>query len=271
MDAVQLVDLVAHGSRGQHKLTDAVAVEAPLEVRVNGEPFAVIMRTPGDDESLAMGFLYGESVIDSDESVEAIHSWPGDQALKNRLNVVLTPEASAASAERLAERRQVAMTSACGLCGRLTIDTLSREGAALPISWTVSSSLIDSLPERLRAAQPVFADTGGLHGAGLFARDAALITAAEDVGRHNAVDKVIGRMLRQRRLPLSDLLLAVSGRASFEIVQKAVAAGIPLVAAVSAPSSLAIECADIGGLTLAGFVRNRQFNVYTHAGRIIEG
>jgi FdhD protein len=268
MAGTQVVELVAHGPGGVAPMTDTVAVEEPLEIRVNGEPFAVAMRTPGDDEALAIGFLFGESVIESEASVETVASWPGDPALGNRVNVVLTPEASAAFAERATRRRHVAVTSACGLCGRLTMDGLSRDGMPLPFAWTVESSLVASLPERLREVQAGFAETGGLHAAGLFARDGTMVTVAEDVGRHNAVDKVVGRMVRQKRLPLSDHLLAVSGRASFEIVQKALAAGIPLVAAVSAPSSLAIRCADAGGLTLAGFVRNQQFNVYSHPGRI---
>ena len=160
------------------------------------------------------------------------------------------------------------MSSACGLCGRVTIESLHRDGASLPVLWSVSAAVVRSLPATLRATQRGFDETGGVHAAGLFDRDGALVTSAEDVGRHNAVDKVVGRMLRERRLPLEDTLLGVSGRVSFEIVQKALIAGIPLIAAVSAPSSLAIECADIGGLTLAAFVRDERFNVYTHSGRI---
>jgi FdhD protein len=160
------------------------------------------------------------------------------------------------------------MSSACGLCGRVTIDSLRREGAPVPIRWSVPAAILHALPSSLRATQQGFDETGGVHAGGLFGRDGALVTSAEDVGRHNAVDKVVGRMLRERRLPLEDMLLAVSGRVSFEIVQKALIAGIPLVAAVSAPSSLAIECAEIGGLTLAAFVRDGRCNVYSHPERI---
>jgi FdhD protein len=195
-------------------------------------------------------------------------SWPGDAVLGNQINVVLTVEASDRAAAALAGRRRVAMSSACGLCGRVTLDSLRREGAPVPIRWSIPAAILHALPSSLRATQRGFDQTGGVHAAGLFERDGALVTSAEDVGRHNAVDKVVGRMLRDGRLPLEDILLAVSGRVSFEIVQKALIAGIPLVAAVSAPSSLAIECAEIGGLTLAAFVRDGRFNVYTHPERI---
>jgi len=235
-------------------------------VRLNGEPFAVIMRTPGEDEALALGFLLSESVIDGVEDVAETASWPDDPALANRINVVLAADAAARASD--AGRRRVAMSSACGLCGRVTIDSLRRDSAALPVRWSVAAAVVRALPSTLRSTQRGFDETGGVHAAGLFDRTGALVTSSEDVGRHNAVDKVVGRMLRERRLPLEDSLLAVSGRVSFEIVQKALIAGIPLVAAVSAPSSLAIECAVIGGLTLAAFVRDERFNVYTHPSRI---
>ena len=262
------VQLTAFGPDSVQPRTDRVAIEAPLEVRVNGEPFAVIMRTPGDDEALALGFLLSESVIEGADDVAETTSWPDDAALGNRINVVFTPEATDLAAAALAGRRRVTMSSACGLCGRVTIDSLRREGTPLPIRWSVPASVVRGLPSSLRATQRGFDETGGVHAAGLFGRDGVIATSAEDVGRHNAVDKVVGRMLREGRLPLEDTLLAVSGRVSFEIVQKALIAGIPLIAAVSAPSSLAIECAAIGGLTLAAFVRDERFNVYTHPKRI---
>jgi len=264
---VRAVQLTVFGPGSVQARSDCVAVEAPLEVRLNGEPFAVIMRTPGDDEALALGFLLSESVIEGADEVAETVSWP-DDALGNRINVVLTPDATNRATAALDGRRQVAMSSACGLCGRVTIDSLRREGAPVPIRWSVPAAILHALPPSLRATQQGFDETGGVHAAGLFGRDGALVTSAEDVGRHNAVDKVVGRMLRERRLPLEDMLLAVSGRVSFEIVQKALIAGIPLVAAVSAPSSLAIECAEIGGLTLAAFVRDGRCNVYTHPERI---
>jgi len=262
------VQLTAFGPDSVHARNDCVAVEAPLEVRLNGEPFAVIMRTPGDDEALALGFLLSESIIEGDGEVAETASWPDDLSLGNRINIVLATEAADRVAAALAGRRRVAMSSACGLCGRVTIDSLRREGAPVPIRWSVPAAILHALPSTLRATQRGFDETGGVHAAGLFGRDGELIASAEDVGRHNAVDKVVGRMLRERRLPLEDMLLAVSGRVSFEIIQKALIAGIPLVAAVSAPSSLAIECADIGGITLAAFVRDGRFNVYTHAERV---
>jgi FdhD protein len=259
------IQLTAFGPHSVEPRTDRVADEAPLEVRLNGEPFAVIMRTPGDDDVLALGFLLSESVIDGSENIAEIVSWPDDPALANRINVVLAADAAAAA---VAGRRRVAMSSACGLCGRVTIESLRHDGVSLPLQWSVAAAVVRSLPSTLRATQRGFDETGGVHAAALFDRAGALVTSAEDVGRHNAVDKVVGRMLRERRLPLEDMLLGVSGRVSFEIVQKALIAGIPLVAAVSAPSSLAIECAQIGGLTLAAFVRDERFNVYTHPGRI---
>jgi FdhD protein len=155
------------------------------------------------------------------------------------------------------------------MCGRLTIESLRVEGATIESEWTIPGSTLVTLPDRLRAAQTVFDQTGGLHAAGLFARDGTLEASAEDVGRHNAVDKVIGRMLMQERLPLSNYLLFVSGRTSFEIIQKAFLAGIPLVAAVSAPSSLAIELAEQCGMTLIGFLRGAGFNIYTSPSRVV--
>jgi len=263
---LRAVELTAFAPGGSLSRTDRVAIEAPLEVRVNGEAFAVIMRTPGEDEALTLGFLLSEGVIDGIADVAETPSWPDDPALANRINVVLTADAT----DRLSGvgRRRVAMSSACGLCGRVTIESLRRDGVSLPLQWSVQAALVCSLPPALRATQRGFDETGGVHAAGLFDRTGALVTSAEDVGRHNAVDKVVGQMLRERQLALDETLLAVSGRASFEIVQKALIAGIPLVAAVSAPSSLAIECAQIGGLTLAAFVRGERFNVYTHQGRI---
>jgi FdhD protein len=169
---------------------------------------------------------------------------------------------------RLGERRQVMMTASCGLCGRRTIETLQARVATVDGHWTVSADLVRRLPADLRDAQRVFDVTGGLHAAGLFDRDGTLRAIAEDVGRHNAVDKIIGRRLLEDALPLSDSILVLSGRTSFELVQKALLAGIPFVAAVSAPSSLAIELATASGITLCGFVRGERFNVYAGGERI---
>jgi FdhD protein len=193
----------------------------------------------------------------------------GFNRTSNIVNVTLA-DASADRLDRLlADRRNVQSNSSCGLCGRQTIESLSSDAAPLDAATTVTERVVASLPQRLRAAQAVFDETGGLHAAGLFTTAGELVDAAEDVGRHNAVDKIVGRMLIRERLPLSDLLLFVSGRTSFEIVQKALFAGIPILAAVSAPSSLAIDLAKAYGITLVGFVREGSFNIYTHGHRVI--
>jgi FdhD protein len=248
---------------------DVVAVEAPLEVRVNGERFAVIMRTPGDDRHLALGFLFSEGVVTTRAEVADVDAWPGDDVLGNRVNVVLDGSAAVRIEERTRERRHVTMSSACGLCGRVSIESLARETAPVPVAWTIAAAAVAGMPGLLRSAQPVFDGTGGLHAAALCSRDGTVEAAAEDVGRHNAVDKLVGSMFDAGRLPLGDLVLAVSGRASFEIVQKACLAGIPMLVAVSAPSSLAIDCAEVCGITLVGFARGGRFNVYTHPKRIV--
>jgi FdhD protein len=176
---------------------------------------------------------------------------------------------SAETLERLlSARRQVTTNSSCGLCGRLTIESLRLDNPPLVCGWTVAADTLACMPDRLRAAQAVFDATGGLHAAGLFTRDGQLVDVAEDVGRHNAVDKVVGRMLMREALPLSHHVLFVSGRTSFEIVQKAFLAGIPVVGSVSAPSSLAIDLAEEAGITLVGFVRGTSFNIYSHPARI---
>jgi len=255
-------------------LVDRVATEEPLEVRLHGRPFAVIMRTPGADRELAAGFLLSERVIAGADDVGAIEhgmNRVGGQLPMRSENIVNVTLAGAA-VERLervmSDRRKVTTNSSCGLCGRLTIESLRSDAPALQGGWRIDPRTLASLPDRLRAAQDVFDATGGLHAAGLFTREGELETVAEDVGRHNAVDKVVGRMLMRGELPLSRHLLFVSGRTSFEIIQKAFFAGISVVGAVSAPSSLAIDLARETGLTLVGFVRGGAFNVYSHADRI---
>jgi FdhD protein len=255
--------------RDQHH--DLVAIEAPLEVRVNGERFAVTMRTPGADRQLALGFLFSEAAIHSHADVVAVDAWPDDPVLCNRVNVIVVERVSRALREHMDDRRRVAMTSACGLCGRVSIESLARDAAPLPVSWSLDPARVASLPAHLRSAQPLFDGTGGLHAAALFSQDGDVAASAEDVGRHNAVDKIVGTMFEGDRLPLDDFVLAVSGRASFELVQKACLAGIPMLVAVSAPSSLAIDLAAACGITLVGFARGERFNIYTHPERIIEG
>lgn len=249
---------------------DAAATEEPLEVRLHGQPFAVIMRTPGADRELAAGFLLAERVIAGADALGTIAHCtdPGAAHPENIVDVTLADGSAAAIERLLAGRRQVTTNSSCGMCGRRTIESLAADAAPIDAAWTVPAAVIAALPPQLRARQAVFDETGGLHAAGLFGRDGGLLDVAEDVGRHNAVDKIVGRMLMRDALPLSDHLLCVSGRTSFEIVQKAIVAGIPVVAAVSAPSSLAIELAEEFGVTLIGFVRGDSFNIYAHAERI---
>lgn len=249
---------------------DTVAVEEPLEVRLHGQPFATIMRTPGDDKDLAAGFLLSEGVIASADDLAAVEHCrhPHHPEYHNIVDVFLDGGAREGMAAHLAARRNVLANSSCGLCGRVTIESLHRRLDAVLCSWTIDAAVAASLPERLRAGQRLFAETGGLHAAGLFSIPGEPIAFAEDVGRHNAVDKVIGRMLMAGRLPIADGVLAVSGRASFEIVQKAWVAGLGLICAVSAPSSLAIDLAEAAGITLIGFARDGGFNIYTHGERV---
>lgn len=244
--------------------TDAVAVEAGLEVRLAGDPFSVIMRTPGDDRALAAGFLFSEGIVRSQADLRSIEVIDEEQAV----DVVLTDERAMQVATEQSVRRRVTMTSSCGLCGRPSLASIAVVAPVVATGWSVRADVISMLPTRLLDEQDTFAETGGIHAAALITRDGDLVSSAEDVGRHNAVDKIIGRMLLDGRVPLSSFVLFVSGRTSFEIVQKAWLAGVPVVAAVSAPSSLAIELATEAGITLVGFVRGDRFNVYAGAARI---
>lgn len=277
---IREVDILRHGQAAAER--DSVAVEEPMEVRVNGASFAVIMRTPGADRDLAAGFLLAEDVIRSADEIGTIEhcrsselSAPSaaqdveDEGRDNTINVTVTGDAVERLAARLGERRQVMMTAACGLCGRRTIESLQSRVAAVKGDWTISADVIAALSDRLRSSQAVFDSTGGLHAAGLFDRSGLLQLSAEDVGRHNAVDKITGRTLLAGRHPLDGSILLVSGRMSFELVQKALLAGVPLIAAVSAPSSLAIQLAEESNITLCGFVRGPRFNIYSHQSRII--
>jgi FdhD protein len=265
------VDIVRIGTAQALPLRDSVAVEEPLEIRVNGASFAVIMRTPGSDRELAAGFLFAEDVIRNGDEVGVIeHCTDGDeQGRQNTVNVTVLGDAVPRMEHRLAERRQVSVTSSCGMCGRRTIESLRARVAAVDGAWSVKANVIRALPGQLRDRQSVFHTTGGLHGAALFGIDGTLRAIAEDVGRHNAVDKVIGRRVLEGALPLDRFMLVVSGRTSFELVQKALLAGIPLIVAVSAPSSLAIQLAHDAQLTLCGFVRGDSFNVYAHPQRVV--
>ena len=258
------------GRLASGRAEDVAAIEEPLEVRLHGRPFAVIMRTPGADRELAAGFLLAEGVIRSAADLGAVEHChhPHHPHLHNIVDVYLIGDAAARLDEMLAGRRNILTTSSCGLCGRVTIDSLRQQAEPITAALAMDRTLLAELPDRLRALQTVFDETGGLHGAALSSPDGTCETSAEDVGRHNAVDKVIGTMVLTERLPLASHALVVSGRASFEIVQKAWMAGLPIVCAVSAPSSLAIELANEAGITLAGFVRDGGFNLYTHPHRI---
>ncbi len=247
---------------------DTLAVEEPLEIRLNGESYLVTMRTPGNDVDLARGLLYSERLITerSDIVLARYCAGSGSDGV-NSYNVL---DVTLASQLAPAVRRNVMTTSACGICGTTSIDQVLREFPYnLDPEVRVAADLVLSAPMRLRQRQQAFDRTGGLHAAGLLAPSSEMVCVREDVGRHNAVDKVIGWAIEQQLLPLRQMILTVSGRASFELTQKAVLAGIPVLAAVSAPSSLAAELAEEAGLTLVGFVRGQSMNVYTHPERII--
>jgi FdhD protein len=256
------------------QLEDQLTVEEPFEVRIDHRSLAVIMRTPGHDHELAMGFLFTEGVIHRPDDIAAIEDATDAEGvpLANVVNVILRhdsqqdpPQPQASALER-----HFAVSASCGLCGKNSIADLMLTTPPLAIGeMCIPTSIIYNLPAQLRTAQAVFSHTGGLHAAGLFDNIGALHLLREDVGRHNAVDKVIGHGLLHGGFPYSRHILMVSGRTSFEIIQKALMARIPCVAAISAPSSLAVELANWGGITLIGFLRDRSMNVYTHAQRIV--
>lgn len=263
---------------------DSLAAEEPLEVRVRAlgapaaEPVVVTMRTPGDDVDLALGFLLTEGLLAGPEDVAAaVHCGdpdPADEHGLSSLNVMELTLRPGVPAPDLEGRRTFGMTSACGVCGTASIDAVSRRSRydLREDATAVAPELLLSLPDRLREAQRVFARTGGLHAAGLFTVDGELLAVAEDVGRHNAVDKVLGRAAREGLAggwPLRGTVLQVSGRASFELVQKAWCAGVPLLSAVSAPSSLAVDLARRAGMGLAGFVRAPRLNAYAGEERFL--
>jgi FdhD protein len=249
---------------------DTLAVEEPMEIRVDGEPLTVTMRTPGDDFDLTLGFLHGEGLIHSaDDVARLMHCLDTDDNGSPTYNVVdVTLRPGISSPANAA--RAFTTTSACGVCGTASIDALQTTSryAVAQDPTTVDPAVLCSLPGRMRTAQKAFDRTGGIHAAGLFTAAGELVVVREDVGRHNAVDKVVGWALREGRLPLTGHVLVVTSRASFELTQKAHAAGIPVLAAVSAASSLAVDLADRAGLTLAGFVRPPHFTVYAGEQRV---
>ncbi|KOV96355.1 MULTISPECIES: formate dehydrogenase accessory sulfurtransferase FdhD [unclassified Streptomyces] len=251
---------------------DTLVAEEPLEIRLDGKPLAITMRTPGDDFALAAGFLVSEGVLATASDLQNIVYCAGATADgTNTYNVVDVKTAPGVTLPDFSLERNVYTSSSCGLCGKASLDAV-RTTARWPIADTpplrVTPELLASLPDRLRSAQRVFDRTGGLHAAALFSEDGELLDTREDVGRHNAVDKLVGRALQNGGLPLSRTILMVSGRASFELAQKAVMAGVPMLAAVSAPSSLAVDLAAETGLTLVGFLRGSSMNVYAGEDRI---
>jgi FdhD protein len=268
------LDAAADG-RARVKRQDTLAAEEPLEIRVGPggpgrrRPLAVTMRTPGDDLDLAIGFLLTEGLIRSADDVHTAQLCAGAETPNtyNVVDVVLAPGVPEPVTD---PARNFYTTSSCGVCGKASIDSVRTRSlfAVADDPLAVPAETLADLPDRLRAAQRTFDRTGGLHAAGLFTADGELVVLREDVGRHNAVDKVVGWAVRERRLPLAGHLLLVSGRASFELTQKAWMAGLPLLAAVSAPSTLAVELAEEAGMTLVGFLRGRTMNVYTGGHRL---
>ncbi|ORA26939.1 formate dehydrogenase accessory sulfurtransferase FdhD [Mycobacterium aquaticum] len=255
----------------QVRRPDTLTVEEPLEIRVGARPLTVTMRTPGHDFDLAAGFLVSEGVVSESGQIAGIRYCAGATADgTNTYNVVDVTLADRVAPPDPSLERNFYTTSSCGLCGKASLEAVrtSATWAVADDPICISPETLAALPDRLRAAQRVFDSTGGLHAAGLFTADGELVFLREDVGRHNAVDKVVGHALRESMLPLRETILMVSGRASFELVQKALMAGIPMLAAVSAPSSLAVDLAAQNGLTLIGFLRGTSMNVYTGCERL---
>lgn len=258
---------------------DAVAVEEPLEIRLGydsqqgrtSRSISITMRTPGDDIDLALGFLFGENIVQrNDDVISADFCGPPAPDTGGR-NIVRVELAQQAVVDLARLERHFYTTSSCGVCGKSSLEALSLDGGASLIADTATfaSSMLSGLPEKLSAHQAVFDRTGGLHAAGLFNPDGELLAVCEDVGRHNAVDKVVGRLFSENKLPAAGHGLLVSGRASFELMQKAMRAGIPLLAAVGAPSSLAVSIAEEFGMTLVGFLRDGRFNIYAGEKRVV--
>jgi FdhD protein len=268
------VRITALSANGKVERFDDVVGEEPLEIRLGrpGQPaeaVAVTMRTPGNDFELAVGFLLSEGLLARQSEVSAIRYCDLDEGDAQRYNVVSVTSTGTFDLE--GRRRSSSVTASCGICGTATLDQLYQRCATLPAGVPVEASLLLGLPDRLRKDQRLFARTGGLHGAGLYTSDGRVLAVREDVGRHNAVDKLVGWAALGQRLPLASAILVVSGRVSFEIVQKAAIAGIPILVAVSAPSSLAVQTAHSLGMTLVAFVRAERANIYAGAQRVLVG
>ena len=253
---------------GYECVTDEVTIEEPLEIRVGPDALAVTMRTPGNDEELAAGFLLSEGVVRARADLKEVAPCTLATSLGNVMNITLAPTVKFKPAST---QRFGTISTSCGLCGKTSIESIRQQFPAIDpsVRLQIDEATLLELPARLRSAQGNFARTGGIHAAGIFDLDGNLIAVREDIGRHNAVDKVIGRAFLDGLLPLRSHILLVSGRSSLEIVQKALSAGIPIVAAVSAPSSLAVNFARECGQTLIGFLRPPTFNVYSHIERVV--
>jgi len=256
-------------SGASRERVEKLAVEEPLEIRLGGRRFTLTMRTPGNDEELAAGFLFAEGFINDANELGEIRRVRGRKGAPepNAIDIILNVPADGL---RTRLKRNFVISSSCGVCGKTSIDSIRRRVMPPADSARVAPSTLLALAEKLREGQRVFAATGGLHGAALFDLDGTMLAIREDVGRHNAVDKLVGYALTNAMLPLARHIMMVSGRLSFEIVQKAAASGVPILAAVSAPSSLAVELAEEIGTTLIGFLRDGSFNIYTRPDRITQ-
>ena len=264
--SLELTQVTEWNDGAVHSQQDSLAAEEPLEIRVNGTPLTVTMRTPGNDLELAAGFLLTEGIIESRDQLAEIRAVAPDSAAKS--NIVEVQLTRQFSTENL--QRNFFAASSCGICGKASIEAIRRRGMRPPdCEFRVPPEVLCQLPETLRAEQAVFDRTGGLHAAALFDLQANLIALREDIGRHNAVDKLAGWALLKGRVPLSTYVLLVSGRGGFEIIQKALAAGVPVLASVSAPSNLAVKLARELGLTLVGFLRGQRFVVYSGSFRCL--
>ena len=269
--SIELTQVTEWADGRLRRVQDSVAGEEPLEIRIGDAPLAVTMRTPGHDLELAAGFLFTEGLIQSREqlaSLEAITDGPR----ASRGNVVVARLADGVALDSEQTRRNFFANSSCGVCGKASIDSVRSRLLRPPnAAFRIAAETLCQMPEKLGSSQDIFGRTGGLHAAGLFTQKGELLVSREDIGRHNAVDKVVGWALQENRLPLSDVVLLVSGRCGFEIAQKAIVAGVPVVGSVSAPSSLAAQLARELNLTLVGFLRGRRFVIYSGEERLILG
>jgi FdhD protein len=264
--SVEIADVVEWRGGEIRRVVDYLAAEEPLEIRVNCTPLSVTMRTPGHDLELTAGFLLTEGIIDSVNELQGIRSVLNENTGKSN---VVEVEITETNCDPASMQRNFFAASSCGVCGKASIESIRRRGLRAPNPhFRVSPEVLCSLADKLRGDQVVFEKTGGLHAAGLFTAEGELVILREDIGRHNAVDKIIGWALLEKRLPLSDHILMVSGRGGFELAQKAIAAGIAVMASVSAPSSLAVKLSRELGLTLIGFLRGSRFVVYAHGDRV---